>query len=473
MMRMAIGAALLALPALAAAQTGGSAQGDVAVTIYNNNLALVQDQRTIALPAGRSRQEFPDVSAQIRPETVSLGGSGIAIVEQNFDYDLLSPDTLMANAVGEMITIVRFNPATGLESRERARVLAVNGGVVLEIDGRIEVLRDDGRPARAVFDAIPPNLRARPTLSVTLDSRAAGQRPLTLSYLTPGLGWNADYVALYDQQAGTIDVQGWITLTNTTGTTFANAETLLVAGAVNQGNNNNNRYDGYRGRPPNPGSSAITQAGTQSADREQLGDFYLYPLAQRTTIADRQTKQVNFLDVHGARASNDYAFTINGFNSADAASANSVLRFSSSSEGGLGDALPAGTVRVYMRDARGDPQFIGENAIPHTPMGSQLALVTGEAFDVKVATTVVERTVIRPSGPRIWRTRMRYTLTNARANSVTVQLDQMQIPWWWPDTRVIEESQPSERISAEGVRWLVNVPANGETVVTATFDTRY
>lgn len=465
--RMMFGAACTLLAVSASAQTGGSAQGDVSVTIYNNNLALVQDQRTIALPAGRTRQEFPDVSAQIRPETVTLGGSGIAIVEQNFDYDLLSPDALMENAVGEIITIVRFNPATGTESRERARVLAVNGGVVLEINGRIEVLRDDGRPARVVFDTIPSNLRARPTLSVTLDSNQAGRRPLTLSYLTPGLGWNADYVALYDQGSGTIDVQGWVTLRNTTGTTFDNAETLLVAGSVNQGGNSGRAYRG------GPGTSPITRPGTQATDREQLGDFYLYPLAQRTTIADRQTKQVNFLDVQGARASNDYAFRVDSFRSADAANANSVLRFSSSSEGGLGDALPAGTVRVYMRDARGDPQFIGENAIPHTPMGSELAIVTGQAFDVNVATTVEERTLVRPSGPRIWRTRMRYTLTNARDEAVRVQLDQMQIPWWWPDTRIIQESQASERIAAEGVRWLVDVPANGETAVTATFETRY
>jgi hypothetical protein len=124
-----------------------SAQGDISVTIYNNNLALVQDARTLNVPSGRSKQEFPDVSAQIRPETVTLSGSGIAIVEQNFDYDLLSPDKLMEKAVGQVITIVRTNPATGLETREQAKVLAANGGIVLQIGNRIEVLRDDGLPA--------------------------------------------------------------------------------------------------------------------------------------------------------------------------------------------------------------------------------------------------------------------------------------------------------------------------------------
>ena len=149
---------------------GQTAQGDVAVTIYNNNRALVEDKRILDLPAGRSRQEFRDVSAQIQPETVTLNGRGIGIVEQNFDFDLLSPSALMQNAVGQEVTLVRVNPASGAEVRERARILAANGGVVMQIGDRIEVLRDDGLPARLIFDGVPPSLRARPTLSVTLQS---------------------------------------------------------------------------------------------------------------------------------------------------------------------------------------------------------------------------------------------------------------------------------------------------------------
>ena len=178
---LGLGAAMLTTTALAQTQ---SAQGDVSVTIYNNNLALVQDVRQVSLPSGRSKQEFPDVSAQIRPETVTISGEGFGIVEQNFDYDLLSPGALMQKAVGQTVTLLRTNPATGAETRERATVLAANGGVVLRIGERIEILRDDGLPVRVIFDSIPPNLRARPTLSVTLDASRGGARPLTLSYLT-------------------------------------------------------------------------------------------------------------------------------------------------------------------------------------------------------------------------------------------------------------------------------------------------
>ena len=452
---------------------GQTAQGDVAVTIYNNGRALVEDKRSLNLPAGRSRQEFRDVSAQIQPETVTLSGRGVGIVEQNFDFDLLTPAALMQNAVGQEVTLVRVNPATGGELRERARVLAANGGVVLQIGDRIEVLRDDGLPARVIFDQVPASLRARPTLSVTVQSDSGGSRPVTLTYLTPGLAWAADYVALFDEANGRMDLQGWVTLTNNSGTPYVNASTLLVAGAVGQANPYQQRYygGGYPPPPPPPPpppGSTIDRAGTETAARERLGDFYLYPLPERTTIADKQTKQVSFLDVHGAPAVRAYEFN-NGWlaTSDQPTSAFTVLRFSSSREGGLGDALPAGTIRVYQRDARGNPQFVGEHAIGHTPMGSQIGLATGQAFDIKVRPVVEERT--RVSGDR-WKTRMRYTLTNASPRPITVDLFQSGLIG---DTRVTAESMKSVRPNADQVRWSVPVPANGEATVTATFDSRY
>ena len=494
-----------ALAAPAAAQISAeipppsqTAQGDVSVTIYNNNLALVQDTRQLTISPGRNRLEFPDVSAQIRSETVTLTGQGFGIVEQNFDFDLLSPQALMQKAVGETVTLVRTNPATGAEMRERARVLAANGGVVLQVGERIEVLRDDGLPVRVIFDRVPENLRARPTLSVTVQGQGAGRRPMTLTYLTPGLGWSADYVALFDDAAGRIDVQGWITLTNNSGTPYVNANTLLVAGAVAQASENS--YSSrIRYTPPQP-SGSLRQAGTESANRERLGDFYLYPLPERTTIANRQTKQVSFLDVHGAPAVRTYEYHMGWLETqTEARSATTVIGFSTSRDQGLGDALPAGTIRVYQRDARGNPQFVGESRVGHTPMGSEVGLTTGQAFDVKVQPVVVDRheiteekwretaryRIVNPDGavttatreePRerhYWQTQMRYTVTNARPQPVTVNLYQGGLDNGWRDTRIISESVPSERLTLDRVLWRVPVPANGTTIVNVTIQTRY
>lgn len=491
-MRIVLALGLAGLSCAALAQSAG--QGDLSVTIYNSDLGLIQDVRQIAVPTGTSRIEFPDVSAQIRPETVTLSGDGFGIVEQNFDFDLLSPSALMAKAVGQTVTLLRTNPATGAETRERARVLAVNGGVVLQIGERIEVLRDDGLPVRVIFDAIPPGLRARPTLSVTVDAARAGVRPLTLSYLSRGLGWKADYVALFDEAAGKIDVQGWITLTNNTGTTFSNARTLLVAGDVAQVNQG---YGSQRYQPPRPRGNTT---GTETANREGLGDFYAYPLGGRTTIANAQQKQVSFLDVAGAPASKGYEFRNAWLGKQDEAqSAASVLKFSTARAGGLGDALPAGTVRVYVRDARGQAQFIGESGIPHTPGGSSLALKTGDAFDVKVQPIVVDRSTVLldewfkyarwrvtdPDGSvrtgeaeyqkEFYRTRMRYIVSNAKPVPVTVDVIQGGLNqwYWWRDTRVPEETIKGTQLSADERLWQVAVPANGTVTLDVTFLTRW
>ena len=354
--RFSIGAAALGLfalgPALAqdaSLPDGPSTQGNVSVTVYNGGTSLVQDIRRLNIASGTSRIEFPDVSAQIQPETVSFSAEGATIVEQNFDYDLLTPGKLMEKAVGETITLIRTNPATGAETRERAKVLSVNEGVVVQIGNRIEVLRDDGLPVRAVFDKVPDNLRARPTLSITVDSQRAGQRDAAIRYLTGGLGWSADYVALFDEARGSIDVQGWVTLSNSSGTTYKNADTLLVAG-------NPQGASGFGNRRGN-----IRSAGTETANRERLGDYYLYPVG-RTTIADRQTKQISFLDVQGVPAMRAYEYRVGWLASMnEPQSADTVVKFSSSKSGGLGDALPAGSVRFYQRDQRGSPQFIVEN----------------------------------------------------------------------------------------------------------------
>jgi hypothetical protein len=455
----------LGIAASLSAGSAAAAEKVLSVTIYNNDLALIQDRRDIDVKDGRQRLEFQDVSASIRPETVSLTAGDLSIVEQNFDFDLLTPAKLMEKAVGKEVTIVRIVPGTGAETRETAQVLATNGGVVLKIGQRIEVLRDDGLPVRVIFDKVPENLRARPTLSVTVNAPHAGTRHATLSYLTPGLGWRADYVALYNEAEGKIDVQGWVTLTNSSGTTYDNAQTLLVAGSPGQVNGDTQQSGYYRPPPRRP---TLKAAGIESGSRSRLGDFYLYPLAERTTLANLQTKQVSFMDAHGVPAEHGYEFRNAWLQTNETPqSAQTIYSFSSSAHAGLGDQLPAGILRFYMRDKRGDPQFIGETQIDHTPMGSTLSLATGEAFDVKVKSTVQKRTRLSTFD---WQTDMRYELTNALPKPVVVKLTQQGL---WADSRIKTESQKSARPDADSAAWSVTVPANGTAAVTASFETRF
>jgi hypothetical protein len=450
-----------ALLATAALTLAGAAHAQTAprlsVTIYNNDLALVQDQRDIALTVGRQKLEFKDVSAAIRPETVSLSAPGLSVVEQNFDYDLLTPDKLMEKAVGQQVKIVRTNPGTGKETTETATVLAANEGVVLRIGDRIEVLRDDSVPTRVIFDKVPEALRARPTLSVTVEAAKAGPAPATLSYLTTGLSWKADYVALFDETKAALDLQGWITLGNNSGTAFIDAETQLVAGEVNTLANANS----YRRQA----MAALQAAGTESGTGERVADYYLYPLPQRTTIAANQSKQVGFLSAQGVMAKKVYEVRQYGFASqANPQAASVALQFSNAKAAGLGAQLPAGVVRVYMRDASGDPKFIGENAIAHTPAGSELSIKTGDAFDVTSQATLVSDTKLTKTRSRY---EMSYLIRNARAQPVTVELRQGVRG---PNGEVKAESLASRRIDARTLGWSVPVPANGETVLTFTVE---
>ena len=458
-------ALLLAAPAAAQQVEEGPGGPDrVSLTVYNQNIALVEDVRNLNVPAGRSRQEFPGVSASIRPETVGLSGRGLSVVEQNFDYDLLTPGKLMESAVGNEIGIVRTNPGSGVQSTERARVLAANQGVVLQIGDRIEVLRDDGVPTRVIFDRVPQNLRPRPTLSVTLDAEGAGRRETTLSYLTSGLTWKADYVARFDEKAGKLDLTGWVTLTNNSGATFNNAQTRVVAGDVNLIN-----QGGYNPRPPVRASNTRGN-GTQSGGQGALADVYVYPLPEAVTVANNQTKQVGLIDAAGVPATKRYLRVIDGFYSAEEPIAAEVGVIFANGSGDAARALPAGVIRVYVKDEAGEPRFIGESQVDHSPAGSEIVVTTGDAFDVTVQPRLVSSERVSKRLVDYFRTRyaMEYTVRNARPEPVTVEVRQRGLG---RDTEMTDQSITGEMRDARTVVWRVPVPANGETKLTATITT--
>ncbi|RZJ03445.1 MAG: DUF4139 domain-containing protein [Brevundimonas sp.] len=461
--------AVLAVSPAAAqtAQDGSGGPDAVSLTIYNQNIALVEDTRSLTVPAGRSRREFPGVSASIRPETVGLSGRGLSVVEQNFDYDLLTPDKLMQSAVGEEIGIVRTNPGSGAQETQRARVLAANSGVVLAVDGHVEVLRDDGVPTRVIFDRVPENLRPRPTLSVTLDAEGAGQRDVTLTYLSTGLQWKADYVARFDERAGRLDLTGWVTLTNQSGVTFTNADTRVVAGDVALINADPYGRPGYypQPQPPRRGN------GTEQGGAQGLADVYVYPLPERVTVANNQTKQVGLIDVANVPATKRYLYEMPGFQTLEEPGAAEVaVIFSNGQAAGVGMQLPAGVARVYVNDETGEPRFIGEDQVPHTPAGSDIVITTGSAFDVTVQPRMVSAEAAPKGNHYRWRTRyeMEYTVRNARPEAVTVEVRQHGLG---RDTQLTAQSIEGELRDADTIVWRVSVPANGETKLTAAVTT--
>lgn len=196
----------------------------VAITIYNENLALIKDQRKVSLSKGFNYLAFRGVSAKMRPETAMLRslshGKGFKVIEQNFDYDLLTPNKLLEKYLGQEIRIATINPASGKKTVEKAIVLSTHQGVVLKIGERIETNPE----GHFIFDNIPDNLRDQPTLVTQLNSPTSRSQQLELSYLSGGLSWKADYVAELNAKDSKIDLLGWVTLKNSSGADYNHAK---------------------------------------------------------------------------------------------------------------------------------------------------------------------------------------------------------------------------------------------------------
>lgn len=430
-------------------------------TPYSEGFALVQDEREIEFDEGRTKVVWPGVSSAIDPATVTFNARDIEIIEQNFDFDLLTPAKLLEKSVGSSVDIVRVNPATGAEVREEVTILAANQGVVMQVGDKVEVLRDDRIPTRVIFDKVPDNLRARPTLSVEVDSGTSGERDARLTYISGGLGWRGDYVAIFDEAAGELDLQGWATIRNTTSTSFENAALSLAAGEVNASSSQED-WNTRRQRLNNQRNRSRVNGGTEASSQERIGDAYLYTLPGRTTVASNQTKQISIINAEGVRAERVYEYRATGFQSVnDPQNADVRVAFSNSREGGLAAPLPAGAFRVYARDSTGRAQFIGEDEIPNSPGGSDLSVRIGEAFDIIVEQAAIDET--RPTYGR-YEVTMRYKITNAKSEPATVTIRQPIWRSWWNET-VPAETHPHRQSRTDELVWDVETPAEGEATL--------
>lgn len=434
-------------------------QQGVAVTIYNENLALVKDQRKIEIKRGQGALAFRDVSAHMRPETAllrSLTSPGkLSVIEQNFDFDLLTPQKLLEKYVGKNVSIIRTHPATGAETTEQAQVLAANEGVVLKVGNRIET----GMPGRLVYSDVPDNLRDRPTLVLSLNNAGAAQQDVELSYLTGGLAWRADYVAELNAADDALDLSGWVTLTNTSGASYNKAKLQLVAGDVNQVRNEMQ----YAAR----GKVMVAMASQVDAPmaEESLMEYHLYTLDRLTTIAENQTKQVALLSASGVPARKelllrgaDYYYQSSYGNLGQKMKVSVFVEFDNKESAHLGMPLPKGVIRVYKKDNAGNAQFVGEDNIDHTPKNEKVRLKLGESFDVtadKKQTDFIAKQSNPNKGNPQYESAYEIVLKNAKKEAVMVTV-QEPIPADW---KVLKESHPHEKASSNTAVWHVSIPA--------------
>ena len=440
-------------------------QQDVAITIYNSDLALVKDHRKIQLTPGASSLAFRDVSARMRPETAlmrSLNAPGsLSVLEQNFDFDLLTPQKMLEKYVGQVVTVVRTNPATGQETSEIATVLSANNGVVLKIGQRIET----GMPGRLVFGNVPANLRDRPTLVMSLSNTGAAQQDVELSYLTGGLSWKADYVAELNATDDKMDVSGWVTLTNTSGATYSRAKLQLVAGDVNRVAPQFQRSAQVMMAP------APAPAAKADMAQESLFEYHLYTLGRPTTLAENQTKQVLLLTGSGVPVrkellfkGSDYYYQSSVGSIGQKMKVGVFVEFDNKESGQLGIPLPKGIVRVYKKDTAGNAQFVGEDSVDHTPKNETVRLKLGEAFDVTADKKQTDFKKLAGSGKfnYVFESAYEIVLKNAKKEAVLVTL-QEPMPGDW---QILSQSLAHTKGASNTAVWKVSVPAEGSSTLT-------
>lgn len=429
-------------------------QQTLALTVYHDDLALVRDSRTVHLPPGISQLAFIDVSAQLHPETAQLYG-GPMVLEQSFDYDLLSPRKLLEKYVGRQVGLVHTHPETGEERLEQGTLLSVTeDGVVFRFKDRIETGAHS--PWRFVFDEVPDDLREQPTLTMLLDSPTATTSTVELAYLTGGLSWKADYGATLDTAGERMALTGWVTLNNTSGATYRDAHLQLLAGDIS-------RVEA----PPleRAKRETMTAMAAPAMQQEEFFEYHLYTLERPTTIADRQTKQVLLLQAEQLPVTRDYRIDASGpyygpLQDKQELRTQVMLRFSNEKPQ-LGEPLPAGVMRFYQRDRTGAIQFIGEQRIEHTPEGRELELAVGSAFDI---TATRRQTAFRKGPGNERESAWEVEVFNAKAEPVSVTV-LASFPGEW---KIIEQSLPHERKDAATAQWTVAVPAKGQTTLNYT-----
>jgi hypothetical protein len=435
-------------------------QESVAVTIYNGDLALVKDVRKVQLKKGLSAIAMRDVSAQIRPETAllrSIDASGsFSLLEQNFDYDLLSPAKMLEKYVGKTVTIIKTNPATGAETSEKATVLSANNGIVMKMGNRIET----GLPGRIVYDDVPDNLRDRPTLITQVNNKGPQSQTVELSYLTSGLDWKADYVAELNSKEDRLDLSGWVTLSNTSGASYKNAKLQLVAGDVNR------VQERMRPMAKSMRDEVMMAEAAAPMSEEGLLEYHLYRLDRPTSIAENQTKQVALLSASGIPTRKtlllrgaEYYYQSQYGEIGSKMKVDVFVEFDNKEATKLGMPLPKGIMRVYKKDSQGNAQFVGEDAIDHTPKNETVRLKLGSAFDV---TADKKQTDFKKASNREYRTAFEITLKNAKKEPVTVTV-QEPIGGDWS---ILSESAPHTKINSHLAQWEIKVPAEGKAILT-------
>jgi hypothetical protein len=435
----------------------------VNVTVYNSNIGLVRETRRLMLPNGRVALRFADVAAQIRPETVHLASltalGSLSILEQNYQYDLLNPAKLLDKYVGREVTLVlrSLQNNTEILTPVRATLLSNNGGQVWKINNQIVI-----NPTNIVetrFPDVPANLVATPTLVWDVENNNGRAQTVEASYLTNGMNWVADYVLVVNADDSRGDLQGWVTLTNTSGVGFENARLQLVAGNVNRVRENERSAISFSG--------GVAKSADQAFQEQAFFEYHLYTLQRPTSVREQETKQVSLLEAAGFNVSKEFVingqrYYYTGYNSPGQPIKEKVgvyMQFRNSQQNKLGMPLPAGTIRLYKKDDTGGQQFIGEDRIDHTPKDEDVRVKVGDAFDIVAERKQTDYKVI--ASGHVYEYAYEIKIRNHKNGPVNVIVNEPIGSDW----EMVSSSFKAEKTAAFAARFNVPVEKDGEATL--------
>jgi hypothetical protein len=445
------------------AKTTLNDQTDLSVTVYNSNIALVRDVRTLTLPSGQFRLKLMDIAATVNPATVHFRSLNepekLGVIEQNYEYDLLEPAKLLNKYVGKEVTLVRSVIENGSTKREevKATLLANNNGPVWKIGNDIVT---GGYAESYRFPEVPANLFDRPTLLMSLENSGSHKQQIEASYLAGNLSWNSDYVLTVERDDKSADLDGWVTLTNNSGTAFHNAKLQLVAGDLNRVPVAGARME------MNMAPAPMAKARADQFVQENFSEYHLYSLGRKTSVEDKETKQISLLQGSGIPISK--RLVVNGQNFYYHNQQNPGMplkddvmvyyKFKNEEKSGLGMPMPAGNVRVYQKDSKGNLLFVGEDRIDHTPKDETLNVHIGNAFDV-----VSERkqTDYKRIDTHTWEMEFEITLRNHKDSAISVEVNEPIGGDW----EMLASSYKYTKTAAFAAQFNVPVAANGTSVL--------
>ena len=445
------------------------------VTVYNSNLGLIKETRPISLKLGLNELKVEDVAAQIDPTSVHFKSltapDAVTVLEQDFRYDLASPDAVLNRYIGKEIELERAAGRDGEKKETIKGVLLSNvGGRVLKSDGKI-LINPLGSP---VLPELPEGLLTKPTLVWKLNSTKAGDHSGEISYLTSGMSWSADYVLVDDKDDAKGDLTAWVTVVNNSGATYKDAKLKLVAGDVHRA---------PVARPFSRGKMGMLSGAAmmdENMTEKTFFEYHLYTLARPTTLADNSSKQVELASAAGIPIKKIYVYDgaqgvqwsgfgdsgiwEPGYGLSSGKKVSVLLELSNKKADGLGLPLPKGRVRVYKKDDDGSLQFAGEDAIDHTPKDEKVRVKMGEAFDL-----VGERkrtNYASDENKKRFEETFEIRLRNHKDSDATVTV--VEHLYRWNNWKISDSSAKYEKKDAQTVEFAVPVPKDGEAVVTYT-----